>query len=159
MPVATIQKLYEPDGSKPGKVEFSDGCKASFWWKNGDKPGPVPGSLVVGREYSYEVTTKQNGQYTNHYLGKFSPTAGGGAVAGQSRSTNGGDRDASIVAQVCIKAACDRFSGMETPVSHTLDFARQLFKLHAELVGGQPKQPAPAQAESYDPLDDPEAGL
>lgn len=148
MPQATITNVFEPDGKKPGAVKFDDGVKASFWYASGGKPGPSRGAFVVGQSGTYTVTEKQNGEYVNVYLNTWTPN--GGAPG----SAPTGNRDRSIVIQCCIKAACDRYSGMQSPDEDVLKFATSLVKLYDKLAEGpKPKPVVEAHADEEDPFE------
>lgn len=141
MPQATITRVFEPDGRKPGAVVFDDGVKASFWYGTAAKPGPKPGAFVVGQSGQYIVTEKQNGEYVNTYLKTWTPN-GSPSSNGGSAPLPAGNRDRSIVVQCCIKSACDRFSGMEAEPDEILRFATSLGKFYDQMMEG-PKKPAP----------------
>lgn len=160
MPQATITNVFEPDGKKPGAVKFDDGVKASFWYASSGKPGPSRGAFVVGQSGTYTVTEKQNGEYVNVYLNTWTPN-GSPSSNGGSAPAPAGNRDRSIVIQCCIKAACDRYSGMVTEPDEVVRFATSLVRFYDQMMEGPKKPtpvgPAPAQThnpEDYSPFDE-----
>jgi hypothetical protein len=122
--------------------------------------GPSRGAFVVGQSGTYTVTEKQNGEYVNVYLNTWTPN-GSPSSNGGSAPAPAGNRDRSIVIQCCIKAACDRYSGMVTEPDEVVRFATSLVRFYDQMMEGPKKPtpvgPAPAQThnpEDYSPFDE-----